>query len=244
MSSRLIELRDVTLGYDKRWLLGPVNLAVERGQFWVILGPNGSGKTTLLKTMLNLLPPLAGRVTSDKNGVTFGYVPQSKGFDHIFPVSVYEITSMGRYCRVPMGKRLSKEDKKIIESSLERVDIIHLKNRAFRSLSGGEKQRALLARAIVGEPDVLVLDEPTAFVDIKGEGRMMELVKNIQPDNNLAVLMVSHFLDVASGFADHIVLMDKENNFFQAGEKSKVLERNSLDKLFGVEQVMDRARNE
>lgn len=163
--SHLLKLENLTIGYDKKGLLQTTDISIEKGQFWGILGPNGSGKSTLLKTILGLIPPVGGRIESENRAV-FGYVPQNEKLDMIFPITVFELVSMGRYSRVPAGNRLSTEDRAAIEQSLEKVGILHLRNRTFRSLSGGEKQRSLLARAIAGEPDILVLDEPTAAVDI------------------------------------------------------------------------------
>lgn len=231
--TNLIELEDVTIGYENKGMLGPLNLAIEKGQFWGILGPNGSGKSTMLKTVLGLLPAVSGFVkTSD--GIVFGYVPQSEKFDPIFPVSVGETVSMGRYVRVRSGKKLSASDMDHITRSLEKTGVLHLKDRTFRSLSGGEKQRALLARAISGEPDVLVLDEPTASVDVKGETQIMELVRGIKSDDGLTVLMVSHFLNTVTRYADRIILIDKDSGYFEAGGKSEVLTDHNLSTFFGL----------
>jgi len=229
----LIKLDNVAIGYEKEVFVDSINLSIECNQFWGVLGPNGSGKTTLLKTILNLISPVSGNIVFN-NELVFGYVPQNEKFDPIFPISVYELVSMGRYSRVKPGSRISQTDKSLIEKSIESAGISHLKDRTFRSLSGGEKQRALLARAIAGEPNILVLDEPTASVDIKGEAQIMDLVKNIQTESELAVLMVSHFLNTVSEFSDHIILVDKDNNIFQAGTKSEVLKKESLDKFFGL----------
>lgn len=229
----LIKLDNVAIGYEKEVFVDSINLSIECNQFWGVLGPNGSGKTTLLKTILNLISPVSGNIVFN-NELVFGYVPQNEKFDPIFPISVYELVSMGRYSRVKPGSRISQTDKSLIEKSIESAGISHLKDRTFRSLSGGEKQRALLARAIAGKPNILVLDEPTASVDIKGETQIMELVKNIQTESELTVLMVSHFLNTVSEFSDHIILVDKDNNIFQAGTKSEVLKKESLDKFFGL----------
>ncbi|MGH7848994.1 MAG: metal ABC transporter ATP-binding protein, partial [Thermodesulfobacteriota bacterium] len=135
----LIELEDVTIGYENKGILGPLNLAIEKGQYWGILGPNGSGKSTLLKTILGLLPAVSGSVKTS-GGIVFGYVPQNEKFDPIFPVSAEEIVSMGRYSRVMAGKALGKEDRDLVMMSMDKVGIRHLRDRTFRSLSGGEKQ--------------------------------------------------------------------------------------------------------
>lgn len=229
----LIKLENVEIGYERSGLMDSINLAIDSNQFWGILGPNGSGKTTLLKTMLSLLPPISGKISLE-HSLVFGYVPQNEKFDPIFPISACEIVSMGRYSRVKPGKRLTLLDREIVTKSLDSVGVSHLKDRTFRSLSGGEKQRTLLARAIAGEPDVLVLDEPTASVDIKGEAEIMELVKKIQAESKVAVLMVSHFLNTVSEYSDHLILIDKDSNIFQAGTKAEILKHDSLDKFFGL----------
>ncbi|MEM7007540.1 MAG: metal ABC transporter ATP-binding protein [Thermodesulfobacteriota bacterium] len=229
----LVKLENVVIGHEKHRLLDAVNLEIKSNQFWGVLGPNGSGKTTLLKTILDLLAPVSGDVAINDE-IVFGYVPQSEKFDPIFPISVFEIVSMGRYSRLGPGRKLSDDDIKIIERSMKSAGIEHLKTRTFRSLSGGEKQRSLLARAIAGEPDLLVLDEPTASVDIKGETEIMQLVRTIQSERKLSVLMVSHFLNIVSEYSDHLILIDKDSNIFQAGDKKEILEKEDLDKFFGL----------
>lgn len=237
--AHLLKTENLTIGYEKKSLLRTADIKIDNGQFWGVLGPNGSGKSTLLKTILGLTPPIKGEIKAEKS-IVFGYVPQNETFDEIYPISVYELISMGRYSRVPVGKKLSAEDRAVVEESIEKVGVAHLEDRTFRSLSGGEKQRALLARAIAGEPDILVLDEPTAAVDIKGEAQIMSLVKAIKQESGLTVLMVSHFLNTISAFSDHIVLIDKDNDFFQAGEKEKILSSENLSAFFGLDLDIER----
>jgi ABC-type Mn2+/Zn2+ transport system ATPase subunit len=240
--ANLIRLEDVTIGYENKGILGSLNLSIERGQFWGILGQNGGGKSTLLKTLLGLLPPVSGNIKSEDR-IVFGYVPQNEKFDPIFPISVEEIVSMGRYSKVPAGKRLTKSDKDFVMLSLEKVGISHLSNRTFRSLSGGEKQRALLARAISGEPGILVLDEPTASVDVKGEAQIMELLQKIRSADGLTVLMVSHFLNTVTNYADMIILIDKDTGYFRAGERGEVLTEDNLSKFFGLNTGSQQIKN-
>lgn len=240
--SHLLELENIEIGYGKKSFLRIGDMSIDRNQFWGILGPNGSGKSTLLKTILSLLPPAQGSIKTD-NGAVFGYVPQSESFDPIYPISVYELVAMGRYSRVQAGSKLSVKDNEVIAESFEKVGISHLKDRTFRSLSGGEKQRSLLARAIAGEPDILVLDEPTAAVDIKGEAQIMSLVKSIKERSGLSVLMVSHFLNTISAFSDHIILIDKDNDFFQAGKKEEILSSQNLSTFFGLDLDIERLKD-
>jgi len=231
--TELIKLENVAIGYEQDPFVDFINLSIEKNQFWGVLGPNGSGKTTLLKTILNLISPVSGTVFFH-NELVFGYVPQNEKFDPIFPISVCEMVSMGRYSRIKPGRRLSNIDNEIVMRSMDSAGVSHLKDRTFRSLSGGEKQRTLLARAIAGEPNMLVLDEPTASVDIKGEAQIMELVRNVQTESKLAVLMVSHFLKTVSEFSDHLILIDKDSSTFHSGTKIEVLQKESLDKFFGL----------
>ncbi|MEK6223299.1 MAG: ATP-binding cassette domain-containing protein, partial [Thermodesulfobacteriales bacterium] len=131
--TELIKLENVAIGYEQGPFVDLINLSIEKNQFWGVLGPNGSGKTTLLKTILNLISPASGTVFFH-NELVFGYVPQNEKFDPIFPISVCEMVSMGRYSRVKPGRRLSKKDNEIVERSIESVGISHLKDRTFRSL--------------------------------------------------------------------------------------------------------------
>lgn len=236
--SDLIKLERVTIGYEKKGILGPVDLSIERDRFWGIMGPNGGGKSTLLKTLIGLIPPVSGNVRAEK-GLVFGYVPQKEDFDSIYPVSVKDVVSMGRYSRVSAGKKLNRADMEIVGDSLNKVGIFHLKDRTYRSLSGGERQRTLLARAVAGEPDILVLDEPTAFVDIKGEARMMDLVRNIKTEKRLAILMVSHFLKTVTRYSDHMILIDKDRNLFQSGGKTEMLKNENVSTFFGKTPDME-----
>lgn len=231
--SYLIKLDEVTIGYEKNGILGPVDLNIDRGIFWGIIGPNGGGKSTLLKTVLGLIPPVSGIVRT-QDGLVFGYVPQKETFDPIFPISANELVTMGRYSRIPPGRRPGKADRERVRHALTMTGIIHLKNRTFRSLSEGEKQRALLARAIASEPDILVLDEPTASVDVKGEARIMEIVRNIKHEQGLTVIMVSHYLNTLTQHADMMILIDKDRSIFEAGTKEKMMNSVSVTGFFGM----------
>jgi ABC-type Mn2+/Zn2+ transport system ATPase subunit len=236
----LIKLENLAIGYDKSALLDSITLSIVRGQFWGIIGPNGGGKTTLLKTILGLIPPVAGGVHyMEGRHLVFGYVPQRENFDRLFPISVFELVVMGRYGRIPAGSSIKKDDRRIVMECLEKVEIPHLKNHTFRSLSGGEKQRALLARALSGKPDVLILDEPTASVDIKGETTIMELIEKIKEENSLTVLMVTHFLNTVARFADHVVVIDKDSGIFRPGTIEEVFVKEDLRRIFGLDISVD-----
>lgn len=169
--NEIIKLEDVSIGFNKTPILGGINLTVMGGEFWGVIGPNGGGKSTLLKTVIGVAEPVGGNYEI-KEGLSFGYVPQHERFDNLFPVSVDEMVTMGRYSKVPFGRGMKEADREIVRGSLEKSGASNLSKKLFRELSGGEKQKVLIAKAICGEPEILVLDEPTASLDVKGEAEV------------------------------------------------------------------------
>ncbi len=233
--ANLIELESLSIGYDRKLLTEPINLEIGRGEFWGIIGPNGGGKSTLLRTVTGLLPPLGGCIRLDNNTV-FGYLPQHEKLDSFFPVSVREIASMGAYSKIGPGKKLTPADTKRVNQVLGLVGVSDLGSRPFRSLSGGEKQRTLLARALCGEPDVLVLDEPTASVDLKGEQEIMDLIKTLNSEKKIAILMVSHFVNTIREYTDKTIFINIHNDKFISGNTVEVLNNQSIKGDFGIDQ--------
>ena len=230
--NEVIRLENVSIGFEKTPILDGINLSISRDEFWGVVGPNGGGKTTLLKTLIGLKDVIKGKYEI-KGGIRLGYVPQQEKFDRIFPVSVVDIVTMGRYSRIPFGSRVRKQDREIVNESIDKVGMLHMKNVCFRSISGGEKQRALIARAMAGEPDVLVLDEPTASVDTMGQTEIMLLIKKISEENSFTVVMASHYIDLMKNFAEKFVFIDKDRNLFRIYDENGI----SSDKLFeGVEK--------
>ena len=215
----LIRFDNVSIGYDGKSILNGIDISIRENQFLGVLGANGGGKTTFIKTVMGLIPQIDGEIKR-KNKVVFGYVPQHEKFDPIFPASVVEIVTMGRYSRVSFGKRINKIDKDIVEESMDKVGISKIKNSVFSSLSGGEKQRVLIARALSSEPDLLILDEPTASVDRKGEEEIISLIVQANENNEFAVIMVSHYLNSIRNLGDNFVVVDKEENKFFIYDKN------------------------
>lgn len=234
----LIKLEDVSIGFNRVAILEGINLSVSSNEFWGVVGPNGGGKTTLLKTIIGLNSVIKGKYIV-KNDLRFGYVPQHEKFDDIFPISVLEQVAMGRYSKVPFGVRMKIPDWKIVNESIEKVGISHLKNKDFRTLSGGEKQRTLIAKAITSEPGVLVLDEPTASLDIKGETEIMSLIQSLKNEYSLTIIMISHFADTIEKYTDKIVLIDKDNNIFISCSKEEAICDDYIRRYFGLEAITD-----
>ncbi|MDZ4245541.1 MAG: ABC transporter ATP-binding protein, partial [Dehalococcoidia bacterium] len=166
----IIRLEDVWVRIDGATILEGINLTVEDGDFLGVIGPNGAGKTSLLKAILGIIEPDNGRVTvmgkSPRESRKYiGYVPQHNAFDREFPISVGEVVLMGRNIHTGLFRRYSREDRKMAEAALSKVGMLEHKDRQLGKLSGGEQQRVFIARALVTEPKLLLLDEPTANLD-------------------------------------------------------------------------------
>lgn len=236
----LIEFKDATLGYGPRSIiLDNVNLEVRRGDYLGIVGPNGSGKTTLLKTLLGLLPPIAGTVRiGDGTRIRYGYVPQRETVDTLFPIPVEEIVLMGRYQRLGVLRRPGKADHEAARQALAHVGIENLARRSYRDLSGGQKQRALIARALASEPDLLVLDEPTNGMDLASEHALLDLVKQLHEEDRLTVILVSHLLANVANSADRIAII--ASGRLEEGLRADMLSTERLSRLYEMDvRVLD-----
>jgi zinc transport system ATP-binding protein len=190
-----IEIEDLWFSYDRRPVLREVNLRIEPGERVCMVGPNGGGKTTLLKLMLGLLSPDRGRVrifgdspAQARHGV--GYTPQHAQFDPSFPVSVLDVVLMGRLGQTRGVGPFRRADRRIAAACLSEVGLHELRNRGFSQLSGGQRQRVLIARALAAEPALLLLDEPTANLDVGVEQEFHDLLNGLS--ERLTVVVVSH----------------------------------------------------
>lgn len=200
----LIHFEDVSAGYNRRSpILTGVNFVLRSGDFLAIVGANGSGKSTLLRTLLGTLKPLAGRVTrgTDEGELHYGYVPQLQTLDATFPLTGFDVALMGRAGRLGALRRPGAIDRERTEFALEEVGAAGFAHKLYRDLSGGQKQRVLIARALAGDPHVLVLDEHTTGLDIPGERAIMALIDRLHEERHLAVVMVSHSINVVANHA-------------------------------------------
>jgi len=229
----LIALEGASIGYGAPIISG-IDLAVEPGDFLGLIGPNGAGKSTLLKTMLGILSPLAGTVRR-RPDLRVGYVPQRTRIDPIFPLTALEAVRAGGMGPKPPGTGgtlLSSSSRGDAMGALERLGISHLAHRPLRDLSGGQQQRVLIARALVRGPNLLVLDEPTAGMDIPSEQELLDFVTSLSRAEGLAVLLVVHQLSLAAGRARRMAIVNKDLPIFAVGTADEILRDDRLSELY------------
>lgn len=231
----LLAFDNVAIGYHRgRPLLPPVSFALASGDLVGILGPNGAGKSTFLKTLLGLLPPLEGKVRHPMGRAPrLGYVPQNAEFDFAYPLSVIEVVLMARASELGLLRRPGKKDLEIAQRELEAVGLGSLSRQPFRSLSGGQQQRVLVARALTGEPELLVLDEPTSNMDPAAEHALLSKVSALTTSRNMGVVFVTHEISAAAEFARTVVLLDGAKGYFALGPSREVVTSEGMSALYG-----------
>ena len=195
MSEPLIEVRDVWVTMRGHTVLEAVNLSIYPDDFFAIIGPNGGGKTTLLRVILGLLRPCRGEVRFRGGMSSLGYVPQFRTFDFDYPITMREMVISGRLGRISrLPRRYGSLERERADEALETMGISDLADRQIRDLSGGEQQRAIIARALVGEPNVLLLDEPTVYVDTPTTLQFYEILDQLR--ERMAIVLVTHDIGV------------------------------------------------
>jgi len=229
--STLVAVEDAAIGYGSPFLHG-ISLTVSSSDFLAIVGPNGGGKTTLLRTLLGVQPVLNGRRVQDAP-LRIGYVPQRDHVDAFWPLTVAEVTIMGRYRLVARGRRPGARDREAVATALDRVGIADLAPRAFRTLSGGQRQRTLIARALASEPQLLALDEPTSGMDPPAELDAMDVLRDLHRAGGLAVVMVSHRLEAVANYASRLAFVDKDRQLFHVGSLESMVNPDALGELYG-----------
>ena len=219
ISSVAIDFSNVCAGYRGSRTLKDITLSIAAGQIVGVSGPNGSGKTTLLRVIQGLLPISAGHASvlgleligPNHNEIRrrTACVFQTLNIDPRMPVTAGEVVMMGRYGRIGLLKRPQPRDREVVRQALERADALHLADRPFGQLSGGERQRINLARALAQEPDVLLLDEPTTFLDSQSQQRVREIVRSVHREVGLTTVVVSHDADMLDELCELIVVMNR-----------------------------------
>jgi ABC-type Mn2+/Zn2+ transport system ATPase subunit len=204
MNDAIITLEHLAIGYGGQAMLSGLSLAVARGSFTAILGANGAGKSTLLKTLLGLQPAVAGQIQIVPPAA-FGYVPQTIQFDPLYPLTGFDVALMGTFGRVGAMRFPARAEKEFVRECLHATAATEFAARKFSQLSGGQKQRVLIARALAAKPDILVLDEPTAGVDVAATHALLEFISQIHAERKLTVLLVTHDLPLVKKHAQQII---------------------------------------
>ena len=199
----LVEIRNLSAGYGQNIVLHNVNLSIYKYDFVGVIGPNGGGKTTLLKAILGLLSPIDGEIVfaesmTEGNTHRIGYLPQINNIDRKFPVTVYDVVRSGLMSRKRIIGRYSSKENERANDLMSEMGISDIRNKAIGELSGGQIQRALLCRALVNDPKLLILDEPNTYVDNRFERELYEKLKIL--NEKLAILLVSHDLGTISTY--------------------------------------------
>ncbi|MCL5291049.1 MAG: metal ABC transporter ATP-binding protein [Actinobacteria bacterium] len=213
----IIELDEISFSYSGEPVLHDISFAIEKGAYAGVIGPNGGGKTTLLHVILGLRSPNSGSVklfggdiAAFKDWTKIGYLPQRAAhIDGRFPITAYEVVSHGRVAKAGLFRRFSAADHEAIDHALEISDVSHLVNRLISDLSGGERQRVFIARALSSEPEVLILDEPAAGVDVGSQSKFYGFLQELNKKHGITIVFVSHDLDIIAHEASQLICINR-----------------------------------
>ena len=204
----LLRLVEADFGYGEVPVVHRVSLDVVPGEFVALQGANGSGKTTLVRGVLGLLPPLAGRVERSPQ-LRIGYVPQRETLDPLYPLSGFDVALLGACRDLPFYRRADAAVRATARAALEAAHAVNFAGQRYGRLSGGQRQRILIARALATQPNVLLLDEPTAGVDPETEAAIVEVLHALRTEHHLAIWMVTHQLQAVVGRVDRVLVLEE-----------------------------------
>jgi ABC-type Mn2+/Zn2+ transport system ATPase subunit len=225
------------VGHGGRPVVSGIDLSLGRGEALGIVGPNGSGKSTFLRTVLGLLPPLGG-VLRLAPGFRAGYVPQTDAIDPVFPFAAIDVVRMAARADAALPFTASAERGLLARGALERVGLGPLAGRPYADLSGGQRHRVLLARALAARPTVLALDEPTAGLDLEAEASLFALLRRLRREEGMTLLLVSHSLAAVADETTHCLLLHGGRH--REGPADEVLAPEALEALYGIPVRVDR----
>jgi ABC-type Mn2+/Zn2+ transport system ATPase subunit len=228
----LVTVRRLEVGHRGSAILPPIDLEVDPGSFWAIIGPNGSGKTTFVRTLLGLQAPVRG-VLSRAPHLRPAYVPQQAELDPVFPIKVLDFVLMGRLRRGNLLGPRRRSDLDAARAALDEVKAAALAPLLLRDLSGGQRQRVLVARALSAEANLLVLDEPTAALDLATEREVLELLGQLRRHRQAALVMVTHLVEDGLERADRALLLDRDHGVARVGSTREIAASPELGRLYG-----------
>jgi len=222
----IIEIKDLSFSYHKQKILEDINLNVDEKDFLAIIGPNGGGKSTLLKLILGINPIKNGNITTfgekpKKNLSKIGYVPQNTNVNTDFPIKVIEVVLMGHIGTKRPLFGYAQEEKMCALGALAQVGMEKFANEKIGSLSGGQRQRVMIARALCAHPQILILDEPTASIDIEGQKKIYKLLEDL--NKFITIIVVSHDISVIMQYANKVVHVNKKLTYHDTSSHSETL---------------------
>ena len=243
MTEAYFELKDVTVGYDGKPLISHIDIEVKRGEVIVLIGPNGAGKSTILKSITRQLKLVGGNVVLDGDDIySLSFADMSKHLavvltERLKPelMTCYDLVATGRYPYTGRLGILSAEDHRIVEEALESVHASELADRSFDAISDGQRQRLLLARAFAQEPDIIILDEPTSFLDIRYKLEFLTILRRMAKERGIVVIMSLHEIELARKAADRVVCV-KGDRIFRIGAPEEVFNDELIFDLFDINE--------
>jgi iron complex transport system ATP-binding protein len=241
-----LEVKNLKSGYGAKQVIDGISFSVDKGEFIGIIGPNGAGKTTLLKTLTHIIRPTDGSVvfegkdihSQNSCSVAKSFAMVSQDLISIFSFTAKEIVLMGRTPYIGMLGHEKKEDLKIVDEAIMLTDLEGLQDRPIDELSAGERQRVLVARALAQQPQVFLLDEPTAHLDIGYQVEILDLVKSLQKKKAITTVCVLHDLNLASQYSDKILLLNK-GRIIDYGPPKDILNQEIIEKVFNAAIFID-----
>lgn len=246
MTSGLMKLENISFSYETSPVIKDLSVEIQEQDFIGLIGPNGSGKSTLLKVMGGILEPDTGSVQFKESPITrinkklfaqsVSWIPQ----DHpmVFPFKVSEIVLMGRHPYLSPLSFESSEDFEICRRAMETTMTSQFADRYFNEISGGEKQRVMIASALAQNPEMMLLDEPTAALDLKYQVQILKILKDLNTEHKMTLILAMHDLNLASKFCNRLILLD-EGKIIRDGSPEQVLEKDILEQVYGVEIDLD-----
>ncbi len=242
----MIEVNSVSFRYHEEWVLQGVSFRVEKGEFVGVIGPNGSGKTTLLKILYRLLAPQKGEIRfelvsmkkMDRRDIAKRIAVVAQETQLLFPFSVLETVLMGRSPYLGHLMFESEKDLEIAKKAMEWTRILPFSERSIDELSGGERKRVFIARALAQEPEVILLDEPTVNLDIHHQTDFLDLILTLNRERGLTIVMASHDINIASEFCDRLILL-QGGRIIQMGTPKEVVTKENIESVYGCKVWID-----
>ncbi|KPA18274.1 iron-dicitrate ABC transporter ATP-binding protein [Candidatus Magnetomorum sp. HK-1] len=244
----VLSLENISHKYEQTDILKDISFKVNQENFFIVIGPNGSGKTTLLKTIAGIEKKYKGQIFISGRSLkeysigelarTMAYVPQTPPMD--FPFSVFEVVRLGRSPHLGLLGSESKKDIEIAQKAMAFTDIEHLAKRKIHQLSGGECQRVNIARAICQEPKIILLDEPTASLDLGHQTQIMDLMEKLKTEQGMTIVMISHDVNLASVYGDHILIL-KDGKIVDQGPPIEVMTYQTIEFAYQCVVLLDKS---